>query len=150
MAPVSGNPFAGDAALNVPVALTCSNILLVTGVTDAACCGATIGFSASFFAVFTAVFFSFFGSTIFSFATTFVAAAFFTEAAFFASTAGVFPASSATTFFGRPRFFIVDGSAVVVVDDMLATQLRIRGVRIGRPKRGYCCCDVQKRRFGRV
>jgi hypothetical protein len=124
-APGSGlSTFADCAFFKVPLTRTSSNILLVVGVTGVACGGVTVGFGASFFGaafvVFAGVFFSFFGSTGLSFTTALVAA--FFAALLFASTAGDVPASSATTFFGRPRFLTAGGSTVAS-EDIVAPQL---------------------------
>ena len=127
-APVSGvSSFADCAFFKVPLARTSSNILLVVGVTGVACGGVTVGFGASFFGAalvdFAGVLFSFFDSTSFSFTTALVAA--FFAALLFASTAGDVPASSATTFFGRPRFLTAGGSTVAS-EDIVALQLTLK------------------------
>jgi hypothetical protein len=124
------------AFFSVPLASTSSNILLVDGVTGVACAGAIADLGAIFFPaatvavvagavfpLFVATFFSFLTSTTFSFVLGF-AAAFFT-AALLAATSGVVPASSATTFFGRPRFLIAGGS-IVGFEDIATVQLVYR------------------------
>lgn len=115
-----------DADFKVPVARTCSSILLVAGVPGVVCFEAIGAWGASLAGVAAFVrpdvFFSFFGSTIFSFVTAFTTG-FFTTA-FFTSTAGAGPASSATTFFGRPRFLVMGASTAAVVDSaILCAQL---------------------------
>lgn len=125
------------AFFSVPLASTSSNILLVDGVVGVACAGAIADLGAIFFPaatvavvvvgavfpLFVATFFSFLTSTTFSFVLGF-AAAFFT-AALLAATSGVVPASSATTFFGRPRFLIAGGS-IVGFEDIADVQLAYR------------------------
>lgn len=117
------------STFSVPLALTSSSILLVVGVTGVACfdvaivLGASFGEAAAF--AFTGAFFSnfsFFSLTTLtlSFLTTAAAAA--ATAAFFTSTGTGSPASSATTFFGRPRFLTAGGS-VVGVEDIALGQL---------------------------
>jgi len=126
--------FAACAFFNVPFACTSSNILLVEGVTGVGCSAAIGDWGASFFAagvaagatvfaLFATVFFSFLTSTGFAFSAGF-AATFFT-ATLLASTAGIGPASSATTFFGRPRFLTAGGS-VGGGDAIVAVQLACR------------------------
>ena len=119
--------FAACAFFNVPFACTSSNILLVDGVMGVGCSGVTTDWGASFFAAGVAagatVFFSFLTSTGFAFPAGF-AATFFT-AALLASTAGVAPASSATTFFGRPRF-LTAGASLGGGDAIVAIQLACR------------------------
>jgi len=126
--------FAACAFFNVPFACTSSNILLVDGATGVGCSGATADWGASFFAagvaggvivfaLFATVFFSFLTSTGFAFPAGF-AATFFT-AALLASAAGIAPASSATTFFGRPRF-LTAGASLGGGDAIVAVQLTCR------------------------
>lgn len=114
------------AACNVPVALTSSNILLVSGVigtTGSASAAAFAAFGASFFAaavlvVRVVVFFSFASftvsfSTFSTFSTFSFPAATFALALFvagFLTVSATGPASSATTFLGRPRFLGGGGS----------------------------------------
>jgi hypothetical protein len=75
------------------------------------------------FALFATVFFSFLTSTGFAFPLVFAATFFIV--ALLASAAGTAPASSVTTFFGRPRFLIAGGSFVDPVD-IVAAQLACR------------------------
>jgi hypothetical protein len=122
------------ALFKVPFACTSSNILLVDGETGVAWSGAMVDWTAIFFLtvltvvasaatvfpLFAATFFSFLTSTTLSFAIAF-AATFFT-AALLAATSGVGPASSATTFFGRPRFLTAGGS-IGGFEDIVVIQL---------------------------
>jgi hypothetical protein len=98
--------------------------LLVAGVTGVGCCAVTVGLGASFFGAafvgFASVFFSFLASATFSFTTALGAAFFIAGSVVF--TTGTGPASSATAFFGRPRFLTAGGSTIVFVD-IAATQL---------------------------
>ena len=123
---------------SVPVARTSSMIRLVTGAAALTACAITVGAGAgvgtgagggaSFFVAAAAAFvvragafFSFSTLTAFSFSFTSATLALaLLVAAFFTSTAGV-PTSSATTFFGRPRFLA--GASTGVVTDMLRAQL---------------------------
>jgi hypothetical protein len=122
--------FADCAFFNVPFACASSSILLVDGVTGVGCSGAIVEWGASFFVgaaaafvLFATVFFSFLTSTTFSFPLAFVATFFIVVLS--TSAAGVVPASSGTTFFGRPRFLTTGGS-VVDPEDILAVQLARR------------------------
>jgi hypothetical protein len=127
--------FADWAFFNVPFACTSFSILLVDGVTGVGCSGAIVEWGASFFVgaaaaaaaaafvLFATVFFSFLTSTTFSFPLAFVATFFIVVLS--TSAAGVVPASSGTTFFGRPRFLTTGGS-FVDPEDILAVQLARR------------------------
>lgn len=120
-------PVVADAVFNVPVFFTCSNILLAAGVVGVGCCGDATVLGASFFTVvfFAGAFFSFFASTSFCLGAGFA----FPTAAFFTSATGTVSASSATTFFGRPRFLAGGGSVAGVDGGILATQLAWRSRR---------------------
>lgn len=116
-------PVAVEAFFNVPVFFTCSNILLVADVAGVGCSGDVTVFGASFFTAvfFAGAFFSFLASTSFCFGAAFVEV--FPTVVFFTSATGTSPTSSATTFFGRPRFFTTGGSTLGVAVGIIATQL---------------------------
>jgi hypothetical protein len=151
-----------SVGLKAPVARTSSMILLVVGAAGVGCCtvaatfGATtsffvisgvtcgtvgLGFGTSFFATVFICAGAFFSATL-SLVTAAFALGFFTVV-FFPSTC-IVPASSAMTFFGRPRF-LTAGGAIVVVVDIVECQLIVVVYKL--EGRNGCSQMRRRRRF---
>lgn len=102
------------AASMASVTVALSSTVLFAGVTGVACRVVVVGFGASFFAVVFVRAGAFFAFSTFSLTAGLFVLALLTPVVFAA--VAIVPASSVTTFFGRPRFLTAEGSIVVVLD----------------------------------